>query len=76
MDKVKTFQVSTLRRVVLPALPSVLTTILLHIEMLCRVHRDDADVGFEELEDLIQLFPITVTVDEDFKLRVSSLGFP
>lgn len=50
-------------------------TIFRHIEMFCWVHRDNVDVGFEQLEDLIQLFPVTVTVNEDLKLGISSLGF-
>jgi len=33
-------------------------------------------MGFQELEDLIQLFPVTVTVHKDLKLRISSLGLP
>lgn len=46
------------------------------MEMLCWAHRDNVDMGFQELEDLIQLFPVTVTVHEDLKLRISSLGLP
>lgn len=50
-------------------------TIFRHIEMFCWVHRDNVDMGFEQLEDLIQLFPVTVTVNKDLKLGISSLGF-
>lgn len=36
--------------------------------MLCGAHRDDVDVGFQELENLVQLLPVTVTVHEDLEL--------
>ena len=75
MDTTKRFQTNTLRSAFSSELPFVLT-IFLDIEMLCRVHRDNVDVGFQELEDLIQLFAVTVTVHKDLKLRIASLGLP
>lgn len=56
-------------------MPFVLT-IFLDIEVLCQAHRDNIDVGFQDLKYLIQLFPVTVTVHKDLKLRISSPGLP
>lgn len=71
----KRFQTNTFGSAFSSELPFV-PTIFWDIEMLCWAHRDNADVGFQELEDLVQLLPVTVTVHEDLKLRISSLGLP
>lgn len=71
----KRFQTNTFGSAFSSELPFV-PTIFRDIEMLCWAHRDNADVGFQELEDLVQLLPVTVTVHEDLKLRISSLGLP
>lgn len=75
MDTTKRFPTNTPRSAFSAELPFVLT-IFLDIEVLCWVHRDNTDMGFQELEDLVQLFPVTVTVHKDLKLRISSLGLP